>query len=133
MAHAIAIGLHVLCCGIPIIASGVSVLTGVALSGAFGPLETVHHWLHGHEWTLAAVSGAFVLAGFIWDRHERAIGHRGAGLWLGVSVVLFAANLSLTALHHIGVWPPHSGAEITVAQTATPVAEPIAHTHDHQH
>ncbi len=106
MAHAAAIGIHVLCCGLPVAASLVSLATGLALTGALAPIEALHGFLHQHEWTLVGISGAFVLLGVLWDRHERAHGHRGAGIWLWVSAGLFALNLGLTTLHHSGLWPP---------------------------
>ena len=106
LAHAAFLGLHALCCGLPILAllaAGVSGTTSGAalLSESFGEF---HGFLHAHEVWIVLVSAALVtLGGALEASARRAPRHTHGFPWLfAVSVLCFLANVAIIVAHRAG-------------------------------
>lgn len=100
--HAVVVGLHALCCGVPVLALVLAALWGttsaVAAVGVwFGP---VHSALHSHELWIVAVSAVLVATGGLLEWTGRRGGGRAGFPWLfGLSVGAFVVNLLIVVSH----------------------------------
>jgi hypothetical protein len=98
-AHAAVVSLHMLCCGLP----AAFALAGAATMGAVvlgGTLGRIHHFLHGYELWVLALSGTLVGVGAALEwRHRQA--HRGFPVMFAVSVVCLFLNAGLIVSHRL--------------------------------
>jgi hypothetical protein len=103
LAHAALIGLHTLCCGMPILA-----LAAVALSGTASGLalfassaERFHALLHAHEiWILGASAGLVTLGGLFEAGARREESSARGFPWLfALSAACFALNVAIIISH----------------------------------
>ncbi|MBI1186082.1 MAG: hypothetical protein GC206_01850 [Alphaproteobacteria bacterium] len=97
--HALVVGAHVLCCGVPaalmLMAAGSGAAIGVsAVARYFGG---AHELIHGYElWILALSAGLVMLGGLLEWRAHRG---RKVSFLFGLSALCFAANLAVVMLH----------------------------------
>lgn len=103
VAHAALIGLHALCCGMPVVAVAATALAG-ATSGLALFSESVgvfHHLLHAHEIWIALLSAVLVCAGGAMEFSARRDKRSRLGFpWLfALSLACFLANLIILAVH----------------------------------
>ena len=90
--HAVTAGLHVVCCGVPVLAQLIGL--GVIASSA----ALAHAWIHGYEWLVLIFSGVLLALGVAMEwRASRAV-FRPSWL-LYVSGFCFAANALMFGLH----------------------------------
>lgn len=102
IAHAVVVGLHTLCCGLPALA-----LLAAALSGATSGItlladfiEPLHHFLHQHEVWILVVSAGLVVTGAVLELVSRRRPHNHGFPWLfSVSVLCFLANVAIVVAH----------------------------------
>lgn len=104
LAHATLVGLHTLCCGLPLLLTLV-----VSISGAASILSTTseyfgqfHGFLHQNEVWIVTVSALLVVLGGVLEGRARRAGG-GAGFpWLfAVSVLCFFLNTGIVLLHRV--------------------------------
>jgi hypothetical protein len=101
-AHAVMVGLHALCCGLPIAALMLTAASGAAFgTAAFFSLTTsVHQILHAHEiWIVCASILLVSVGGYLEWRARRGGGSHGFPWMFALSVFCLAANLSILVLH----------------------------------
>ena len=103
MAHAAMISLHVLCCGLPLLAFGAAAGVSSGLLAFSAQAEAVHVVLHAHEVALVAASAVLVLigAGLEWAARARQAVH-GFPWMMALSVGCFVFNLILVGAHRFG-------------------------------
>lgn len=105
LAHAAVMGLHTLCCGLPLVALALTALAG-ATSGVVYFSETVgalHALLHAHEVWILVLSGSLVIVGGIMEVLHRRL-HRHGFPWLfAMSVGCFLVNATIIGLHRFFV------------------------------
>jgi hypothetical protein len=102
LAHATVVGIHTLCCGLPIAAVLAAALTGAASAGALLPDSFVvfHHALHAYEPLIAGLSGILVAAGAWMEvRARRARASTGFPWLFALSVFCFFANVGVVLAH----------------------------------
>jgi hypothetical protein len=104
VAHAALIGLHTICCGMPVLAVALTALAGatsgvVLLSRSVGHL---HHILHAHEVWILLLSATLVIVGGVLEVSARRGGGRFAVPWLyAFSVACFLLNVAILAVHRV--------------------------------
>ncbi len=99
---------HVFCCGIPLVVSALSLLTGLGVMSAMPVgLERLHHIMHGYEFEMIVFSAVVLLAGwglYLYsehvDCHDTGCSHgpcepqkKRVNKVLIVATVLFLVNL----------------------------------------
>jgi hypothetical protein len=99
LAHAAVLGLHTLCCGLPVLALLAAILagatSGLALFADY--LGVFHEFMHAYEAQILVVSAVLVGVGGVLELRRR---HEHGSLWLfGVSVLCFLANAAIVVLH----------------------------------
>ncbi len=103
-AHALVLGFHTLCCGLPLLAallaSGALGLASIALIA--GAVDAVHAVLHRHEiWILAVSAGLVAVGGLAeWAARRRGLA-RGFPAFFVISVVCLALNAGIVASHRL--------------------------------
>lgn len=102
VAHATLIGLHSICCGLPVLAVMAAAVAG-ATSGMVLFSETVgifHHILHAHEVWIVLLSAVLVVIGGVLEARARRNGARLGFPWLyAFSVLCFVANIVIVVAH----------------------------------
>ncbi|NWG55071.1 MAG: hypothetical protein HXY28_15275 [Hydrogenophilaceae bacterium] len=101
--HALVVGAHVLCCGVPaalmLMAAGAGASIGVSAVARY--FSGAHELIHAYElWILALSAGLVLLGGLLEWRAHRG---RKVSFLFGLSALCFAANLAVVMLHQ------HSG------------------------
>lgn len=129
-AHALVVGLHVVCCGGPILLAGIGVAAG--LGAIAGLAATVHDVIHHYEWWLVAASGALVALGGVFEWRVWRSGVRRFPALFALSCLAFAVNAGIVASHTSG----HSHAEpAAIVAPSTPSSAdsvaPAPAAHDH--
>ena len=107
LAHALMVGMHALCCGLPIAALMLTAASGAAFGTAafFSLTSSVHHILHAHEIWILAASICLVIAGGAMEwrarRPHKSEGGQPHGFpWMfALSVFCLAANIAILVLH----------------------------------
>lgn len=102
IAHAAVVGMHALCCGLPIAAMLAAGLTGAASASALLPdsFEVFHHLLHNYEPLIVLISAVLVAVGGWMEVSARRNGHAHGFPWLfALSVVCFLANVGVVLAH----------------------------------
>ncbi|GAN00340.1 hypothetical protein U91I_04006 [alpha proteobacterium U9-1i] len=104
MAHAAVVGVHALCCGMPVLAmlaAGVSgVTSGTALLATTA--DAFHQLLHAHEVWILSLSAALVVIGGTLEVLARRNGPKPFPWLFGLSVACFAFNVFVILLHRGG-------------------------------
>lgn len=146
-AHAAVVGMHTVCCGLPIL--GAMAASGVGL-GLLGGLTLIHDALHHYEIWIVAASGALVaLGGYLEWRLRRSGVRRTPWLFL-MSAAAFFVNAAVVAAHAQSSGHDHahhhahaitasapvsaSAGETTAPSppsTATPASDAAHHDHHH--
>ena len=143
-AHALVLGLHTVCCGLPVaatlLASGAVGLVG------FAALETfaldLHERLHAYEGWILVVSAALVAIGGLAELAARRRGLRRFPAFFAVSVACLVVNAGLVVSHRleaqsvqVAVAASTGAAHLPGAPTTAPTAETVnGHAaHDHEH
>ena len=101
-AHALMVGLHALCCGLPIVALMLTAASGAAAGAMafFTFTSEVHGVLHAHEtWILALSFTLVALGGVLEWRARRGGGTHGFPWMFAVSVFCLATNIAIVAIH----------------------------------
>jgi hypothetical protein len=102
LAHAAVVGVHALCCGVPMAAMLVAGLSGAVSAGMLLPdsFELFHQWMHGYELWILALSASLVVLG-AWLEVEARRGRVAAGFpWLfAVSVGCLCINAAVILGH----------------------------------
>lgn len=103
-AHALVLGFHSLCCGLPIVAtllaSGAVGLVG--LTGLQTASQALHVRLHSYEgWVLAASALLVVLGGAAEWSARRGKARQGFPAFFAVSVLCLVANTALVVSHRV--------------------------------
>jgi hypothetical protein len=141
VAHAMVLGFHSLCCGVPL-ALALMTSGAIGLLGLTALQHTaleVHAVLHAYEGVILAVSAFLVVLGGgleLVSRQKR--GARGLPILFAASVVCLAANAALVMSHR------HDGGVVSAQAivhrvqaertlSATPVAMVDVHGHEHAH
>jgi hypothetical protein len=103
LAHAAMISLHVLCCGLPLLALTAAAGVSSGLLAFSSQAEAVHVVLHTHEVALVAASALLVLigAGLEWAARARQAVH-GFPWMMALSAGCFVFNLILVGAHRFG-------------------------------
>lgn len=96
--HALVVGVHVLCCGLPAGMALLGVVVG-ALAWA-GPVTVLHRFLHGYEPEIIALSFSLVVIGGVLEWRRRA-DRRGFPTLYALSLACFLANAGIVAAHRI--------------------------------
>lgn len=102
LAHAAVVGIHAICCGLPVLAMLAAAFSGAASAGALLPdsFEVFHRLLHGYELWVVAVSAALVALGGWMELGARRKGHAHGFPWLfAFSCACFVFNLSVILAH----------------------------------
>ena len=105
LAHAAVMGLHTLCCGLPLVALALTTIAG-ATSGVVYFSESVgylHALLHAHEIWILVLSGSLVIVGGIMEILHRRIHNHGFPWLFAMSVGCFVANATIIGLHRFFV------------------------------
>jgi len=106
---------HILCCGLPLVMSALSLLAGLGVAATLPPvLSSVHETLHVYEFWIIAGSGALLALG--WgadivarrrDCHATGCTHgpcgerkKGAHWILMAATAIFALNAAVTFFFH---------------------------------
>lgn len=98
-AHAAVVALHALCCGAP---AALFLFSASAMAGALGGMVTqAHHFLHGHELWLIALSAALIVGGAVAEWRARQAGARRFPALFVLSVACLAANIAIVAAHRL--------------------------------
>lgn len=90
--HALSAGVHVLCCGAPLVAQLIGL--GVVAGGA----AIAHAWLHGYEWLVLLVSGLLLATGVAIEWRSKQAQFRPSPL-LYASALCFGANMVVYGFH----------------------------------
>ncbi len=96
-------GLHTLCCGLPLVATVLSLLAG-ATSGVVLFSESVnyfHNLLHAHEGWILALSASLVVVGGWMEALSRRDHPRGFPWLFAFSVFCFLVNATIIAVHRL--------------------------------
>ena len=102
LAHAAVVGMHAICCGLPVFAMLAATVSGVASVGTLLPdsFAIFHHFLHGYEIWIVALSAALVSVGGWMEFAARRAGHAHGFPWLFVfSGACFLFNLTVILTH----------------------------------
>lgn len=102
LAHAAVVGMHAICCGLPVLAMLAAAFTGAASAGALLPDSFVvfHRLLHGYELWIVAVSAVLVSVGGFMEFDARRAGHAHGFPWLFTfSCLCFFFNLAVILAH----------------------------------
>lgn len=104
LAHAAVMGLHSICCGLPLVALALTAFAG-ATSGVVLFSESVsyfHALIHAHEgWILVVSAGLVVIGGWM-EAVSRRHHTRGFPWMFAFSVCCFIANVTIIAMHRLG-------------------------------
>jgi hypothetical protein len=104
LAHAAVVGVHAICCGMPVLAmmaAGVSGLTsGTALFA--GAASRFHDLLHAHEVWILSLSALLVAVGGALEVLARRSGPKPFPWLFALSVACFAFNVAVILLHRGG-------------------------------
>jgi hypothetical protein len=95
-AHAALVGMHALCCGLPMAMAVAGVAIG-ALAWA-GPIIRIHTFLHGYEPEMLMVSFALVAIGGFAEWRRRAQLRAFPKLY-ALSLICFLANAGMVTTH----------------------------------
>jgi hypothetical protein len=102
VAHGAVLAFHAVCCGLPALAMILAAFAGTASGALLLPefFTEIHHFLHGHEVWILALSALLVVSGGWLEVHERSHGHNQGFPWLfAFSALCFVANFSIIAIH----------------------------------
>ena len=102
LAHAAMVGMHSLCCGLPIAALMLSAVVGAStgLTALALKVAPLHRLLHAQEIWLVALSAALVSVGGYYEvRARKQGGHRGFPWLYALSCACFVFNLTIVAVH----------------------------------
>lgn len=103
MAHAAAVGIHAICCGMPVLAMAVTALWGTASAAAAAGVWflPVHEALHGFElWIVAASAMLVSLGGLLeWITRRGAQGSKGIPWLFALSLGAFVVNVAVVFSH----------------------------------
>lgn len=94
--HALVVGVHVLCCGLPAAMALLGVVVG-ALAWA-GPITALHRFLHGYEPEIIALSFSLVAIGGVLEWRRRTE-RKGFPTLYALSLACFIANAAIVAAH----------------------------------
>lgn len=101
-AHALVVGMHAFCCGLPALAMVVAAISGAASATTLVPDSFVqfHAFMHAYElWILAGSAFLVVLGGALELAHRRMHRHLGFPWLFAMSVGCFAANAAIIFTH----------------------------------
>lgn len=150
VAHLAVVGLHTLCCGLPIAAGAFVALAGAGVGGVALLANDLHKVLHGYEaWVLAGSAALLGLGLWLEARGRRGRRNRGVPWLLMASAAAFLVNAAVFIGHH-GPNHPLNPAPVLAAeaglggQGAPPIvvaasaeapyaAAPDQTLHDHSH
>lgn len=96
--HALVVGVHVLCCGLPAAMALLGVVVG-ALAWA-APITALHRFLHGYEPEIIALSFSLVAIGGVLEWRRRSA-RKGFPMLYALSLACFVANAGIVAAHRI--------------------------------
>lgn len=97
-AHIVAVAVHIVCCGLPLVASALSLVAGVG-GGVVTFSTKLHAYLHGLELPLLLTSGVLLsVAAVAFVLRYRSLGW-GDKLLFAASLVAFLINLGVTVPH----------------------------------
>jgi hypothetical protein len=96
--HALVVGVHVLCCGLPAGMALLGVVVG-ALAWA-APITALHRFLHGYEPEIIALSFSLVAIGGLLEWRRRAE-RKGFPTLYALSLACFVANAAIVAAHRL--------------------------------
>lgn len=102
LAHAAVVGMHAICCGLPVLAMLAAAFSGAASAGALLPdlFEVFHRFLHGYELWIVALSAGLVTVGGWMELGVRRKGHAHGFPWLfAFSCACFVFNLAVILAH----------------------------------
>lgn len=103
LAHAAVVGMHVLCCGLPILAMAAAGLSSFASTVVLfaRSAQEIHHWVHSYEMWVLALSASLVVAGGALEAAARRRGGPAKAFpWLyALSVACFGFNVLLVMAH----------------------------------
>jgi len=101
LAHAAVVGVHAICCGMPVLAmlaAGVSgVTSGTALLAT--SVESIHDLLHAHEVWILSLSALLVAIGAGLEVAARRNGPKPFPWLFALSVACFFFNVAVILLH----------------------------------
>lgn len=98
LVHALVVGVHVLCCGLPAALALLGVMVG-ALAWA-EPVTALHRFLHSYEPEIIALSFTLVAIGGVLEWRRRAE-RRGFPVLYALSLACFVANAGIVAAHRL--------------------------------
>ncbi|MEQ1617270.1 MAG: hypothetical protein ABL883_02865 [Terricaulis sp.] len=104
LTHAALVGLHTLCCGLPIVVMGVVSAAGAAstLTLASRNLLQVHDFMHENEvWTVVASAILVVIGAVLEARARRKVSVAGFPWLFAVSVGCFLLNAGVVMFHRV--------------------------------
>lgn len=141
VAHMAVVGLHTVCCGLPIAAGTLVALAGVGAGGVVLLADGLHDLLHSYEVWVLAGSGLLLAAGILLEGVARR-GRLKRGIpWLLIgSAAAFLVNAAFFVSHQGGYSSPPPVLEASLspgpavaAATTAPVPSPAADHSDHGH
>jgi len=91
--HALSAGVHVLCCGAPLLVQ----IAGLSVAAA--GMASLHAFLHGREWAVLAFSAALFALGLLLERRPLRLARPSPLLML--SAVCLVANLLVLGAHRL--------------------------------
>jgi hypothetical protein len=106
-AHLAVVALHILCCGLPVLAAFAGVGIGASVIGA--QVTSLHGFVHLHEVKILALSAALVLVGGVLEARNR--NRTRFPVLFAISAACFLVNAALITAHQ------------------TNPTETVAHTH----
>lgn len=101
-AHAVVVGLHAFCCGLPALAMLVAAISGAASASALLPESFIefHAFMHAYElWILAGSALLVVVGGVLELAHRRMHKHLGFPWLYAMSIGCFLANAAIIFTH----------------------------------
>lgn len=99
--HAAVVGVHALCCGVPMAAMLVAGLSGAVSAGMLLPdsFELFHQWMHGYELWILALSAGLVVLGAWLEIDARRRTAQGFPWLFAVSVACLCVNAGVILGH----------------------------------
>lgn len=104
LTHVAVVGLHGLCCGLPVLGMLAATVSGVASisSVAADLFGYFHEFIHRHEMWIVMLSAALVGAGGWLEAQARLRGHAHGFPWaFAVSTGCFLVNVAIIASHRV--------------------------------
>ncbi|WP_395645651.1 hypothetical protein [Terricaulis sp.] len=101
-AHAVVVGLHAVCCGLPALAMLAAALSGAASATSLLPesFTQFHIFMHAYEiWILAGSAALVVVGGGLELAHRRIHPHLGFPWLFAMSTGCFALNAAIIFAH----------------------------------